>query len=133
MKNLILPILFFIISFFVLKDYFNNKRNDLENNPKYTICRIKSTFYMRGAHFLTYYYFVNNKKQDGQFIVKGRCGAMIGKYYIVKYQKNKPSNSKVLCDKYITNSQISIPKNGWDTIPDTLRLKEVPEECRCNW
>jgi hypothetical protein len=58
---------------------------------------------------------------------------MIGKYYIVKYQKDKPSNSRVLCDKYITNSQISIPKNGWDKIPDTLRLKEVPEECRCNW
>lgn len=131
-KNFILPIIFFIITFFVLKKYFNEKSNNIEDNHLYNICKLKSHSYMRG-HYMTYIYYVNKKRYEGKYGVKSNCKKMLKKYYIVKYETNNPSNSIVLCDKYITNKEVTIPKEGWTEIPDTITFEKVPDECRCNW
>lgn len=130
-----LIVVFFLVILLIAGIWLKNKKNDnLNNNHKFTICKVTNIAYGKGVGWLLdYKFFVNGKKNEDKFLVKERCVFSIKKYYIVKYETNNPSNSIVLCDKYITNKEVTIPKEGWAEIPDTITFEKVPDECRCNW
>jgi hypothetical protein len=110
--GLIIMVSIFIYSIFNEK----NKKKELGENKKYTICYTNGITRTASMSFIKYVYYVNNVKYESkERYIPGRFSDGI-RYYII-FSPKDPKNNQVQWNMVVPETVQSAPPAGWDYPP----------------